>query len=235
MLKQHPEDFWTKLSHQKSQAKESSRARRCKQWYAETPGTDRKKNAPWDLQPQLEQRTSAWGMKNSTSCPSFKEGKGQDQLKQLSPDQLTQLCWEAHGTRHHPSSHLVPGDQQCIQPLTDRLPSTSQHWRSACTPHSRRWKLLPREAKAASSLFQPVKGVRPDVEKRTAVETAESRSFRSNVQMDQQLSLPQSGQSEAWWIAQQRDQAKWGSPARKRPLTHSILSVRKWHCQHPPT
>ena len=33
--------------------------------------------------------------------------------------------------------------------------------------------------------------------KRTAVETVESRSFRSNVQMDQQLSLRQSGQSEA--------------------------------------
>ena len=85
----------------------------------------------------LEQRTSTWGFENSTSCPSFKEGKGQDQPKQISPDQLTQLCWEAHGTRHHPSSHLVPGDQQRIQPLTDRAPSASQHWRSACTPHSR--------------------------------------------------------------------------------------------------
>ena len=51
-------------------------------------------------------------MGNSTSCPSSKEGKGQDQLKQLSPDQLTQFCWEAHGTRHHPSSHLVPGPLQ---------------------------------------------------------------------------------------------------------------------------
>ena len=62
----------------------------------------------------------------------------------------------------HLSSHLVLGDQQRIQPLTDRVPSTSQHWSSACTPHSRHWKLLPREAKAASSLFWPVKGVRLD-------------------------------------------------------------------------
>ena len=122
-----------------------------------------------------------------------------------------------------------------FSPSQTGYPSTSQHWRSACTPRSRHWKLLPREAKTASSLFRPVKGVRQGVEKSTAVETAESRSFRSNVQMDQQLSLPQSGQSEAWWIAQQRDQAKWGSPAKKRPLTNTIPSVRKWHCQHPPT
>ena len=52
MLEQHPEDFWTELSHQKSQAKESSWARRC----AETPGTDCKENAPGDLQSQLEQK-----------------------------------------------------------------------------------------------------------------------------------------------------------------------------------
>ena len=71
--------------------------------------------------------------------------------------------------------------------------------------------------------------------KRTAVETVESRTLRPNVQMDQQPSLPQNGQSEAWWIAQQRDQAKRGSPARKRPLTDSVPSVCKWHCQHPPT
>ena len=88
---------------------------------------------------------------------------------------------------------------------------------------------------AASSLFGPVKGIQLGVEKRTAVETVESRSFRSNAQMDQQLSLPQNGQSEAWWIAQQRDQAKWGSPTRKCPLAICIPSVSKWHCQHPPT
>ena len=63
----------------------------------------------------------------TTSCPSFKERKGQDQPKQLSPDQLIQLCCEAHGTCHHPLSHLVPGDQQRIQPLTDRVPGYRQH------------------------------------------------------------------------------------------------------------
>ena len=91
--------------------------------------------------------------KNSTSCPSFKERKGQGQPKQLSSNQLTQLRGEAREACHHLSSHLVPGDQQHIQPLTDRVPSTSQHWRSACTPLSRYWKLLPREAQAARSLF----------------------------------------------------------------------------------
>ena len=49
MREQHPEGFWTELSHQKSQAEESSRARWCKQWYAETSGIDREKNAPGDL------------------------------------------------------------------------------------------------------------------------------------------------------------------------------------------
>ena len=93
MLEQHPEHFWTELNHQKPQAIESSRVRRCKQRYAETPGTDCKKNTPGDLQPQLEQRTSAWGLANSTSCPSFKERKGQDQPQQLSSNQLIQLLW----------------------------------------------------------------------------------------------------------------------------------------------
>ena len=38
------------------------------------------------------------GLKDSTPCPSFKERKGQDQPRQLSSDQFTHLCWEAHGT-----------------------------------------------------------------------------------------------------------------------------------------
>ena len=61
---------------QRSQAKESFWARWCKQRYAETLGTDRKKNAPGDLQPQLEQSTTVpeiW--KAAYLVPVLKKGK----------------------------------------------------------------------------------------------------------------------------------------------------------------
>ena len=87
--------------------------------------------------------------------------------------------------------------------------------------------------KLLAVLFDLSKAFERVWKKRTAVETVESRSFRSNIQMDQQLSLPQNGQSEAWWIAQQRDQARLGSPARKCPLANSVPSACKWHCQYP--
>ena len=50
--------------------------------------------------------------------------------------------------------------------------------------------------KLLAVVFRPVKVFDRVWKKRTAVETVQSMSFRSNVQMDRQVSLPQSGQSE---------------------------------------